>query len=154
THEVAYGSLLADQKRELHASLVEAIERLHAERLEEQVERLAYHAVSGELWEKALHYLSQAGARAYGRAAHREAVGYFEQALVALTRLPEQPGRVEKGIDLRFGLQLSLLPLGELRRGLAFLREAEPVALAHADQRRIGWLYIYMTGQLYLTGES
>src|SRR5213594_257641 len=33
THEVAYGSLLYERRRDLHARIVEAIERLHAERL-------------------------------------------------------------------------------------------------------------------------
>ena len=50
----------------------------------EQVERLAYHALRGEVWDKALVYSRQAGEKALARSAHREAVGYFEQALSAL----------------------------------------------------------------------
>src|SRR5919108_949476 len=49
THEVAYGSLLQDRRRALHARIVEAIEALYRERLTEQVERLAHHALRGEL---------------------------------------------------------------------------------------------------------
>src|SRR5262245_61667331 len=45
THEVAYGSLLHERRRDLHARLVEAIETLHRDRLSEQVERLAQHAL-------------------------------------------------------------------------------------------------------------
>jgi predicted ATPase len=41
THEVAYGSLLHEHQRALHARIVEAIETLHPDRLIEQVERLA-----------------------------------------------------------------------------------------------------------------
>src|SRR5262249_23041629 len=44
THEVAYGSLLQDRRREIHARVVDAIETLHANRLTEHVERLAHHA--------------------------------------------------------------------------------------------------------------
>ncbi len=47
THEVAYGSLLQERRRGLHARIVAAIERLHADRLAEQVERLAHHALRG-----------------------------------------------------------------------------------------------------------
>ncbi len=64
THEVAYGSLLQERRRVLHARIVEALEALAAERLAEQVERLAHHAVRGEVWDKALTYCRQAGARA------------------------------------------------------------------------------------------
>ena len=88
THEVAYGSLLQDRRRAIHARIVEAIETLHAERLTEHVERLAHHAFRGELWDKALAYLRQAGMKAFGRSANREAVAGFEQALAALAHLP------------------------------------------------------------------
>ncbi|HET9883453.1 MAG TPA: adenylate/guanylate cyclase domain-containing protein, partial [Candidatus Binatia bacterium] len=78
THEVAYGSLLHERQRALHSRIVEAIEALYSNRLIEQVERLAHHAVRGEVWGKALTYLRQAGAKADARSANREAVSYFE----------------------------------------------------------------------------
>ena len=53
THEVAYGSVLQERRRALHASVAEAIERLYPDRLAEQVELLAHHAFHGGLWEKA-----------------------------------------------------------------------------------------------------
>jgi predicted ATPase len=43
THEVAYGSLLQDRRRALHARIVEALEQLYPDRLAEQIERLAHH---------------------------------------------------------------------------------------------------------------
>src|SRR5262249_53061673 len=81
THGVAYGSLLQEWRRELHAQIVDAIEVLDADRLGEQLERLAYHALQGALWDKALAYSRQAGEKAMARSAHREAVACFEQAL-------------------------------------------------------------------------
>jgi predicted ATPase len=56
THEVAYGSLLQERRRALHARIVEALEALAGDRLEDQVERLVQHALRGEVWEKALAY--------------------------------------------------------------------------------------------------
>jgi predicted ATPase len=47
THEVAYGGLLRERQRALHARITEAIEHLAAERLTEQAERLAHHALRG-----------------------------------------------------------------------------------------------------------
>ena len=73
----------------LHARIVEALEALAGDRVAEQVERLAHHALRGEVWDKALAYCRQAGEKTMARSAHREAVGYFEQALSALPHLPE-----------------------------------------------------------------
>jgi predicted ATPase len=87
THEVAYGGLLQERRRALHARIVEAIEGLSADRLAEQVDRLAHHALRGEVWDKAVTYCRQAGEKTMARSAHREAVGYFEQALGALPHL-------------------------------------------------------------------
>src|SRR5262245_29167011 len=81
THEVAYGSLLLERRRGLHGRVVEALEALAPERAVEQVEWLAHHALWGEVWDKAVTYCQQAGARAYDRAAFRDAVASFEQAL-------------------------------------------------------------------------
>jgi len=61
THEVAYGSLLQDRRRAIHAQIVGAIERVYADRLGEHVDRLAHHAFRGEMWEKAFHYLREIG---------------------------------------------------------------------------------------------
>jgi predicted ATPase len=91
THEVAYGSLLLERRRILHARIVEALEGLAGDRVTDQVERLAHHALRGEVWDKAVTYCQQAGARAHDRAAFREAVAAFEQALRALAHLAE-PG--------------------------------------------------------------
>jgi class 3 adenylate cyclase len=90
THEVAYGGLLQERRRVLHARIVAVLEALVGDRVTEQVERLAHHARRGELWTKALAYCRQAGTKALARSAYRETVTAFEQALVALQHLPEE----------------------------------------------------------------
>ena len=94
----------------------------------DQVERLAHHALRGEVWDKALAYCRQAGAKAFTRSAHREAVAYFEQALAALAQLPERRDTLEQAIDLRFDLHNALLPLDEQARLLDHLYAAETLA--------------------------
>src|SRR5262249_40743428 len=89
TQEVAYGSLLHERRRGLHARIVAALEALTPARVAEQVDRLAHHALRGEVWEKAMPYCHQAGARANDRAAFREAVTYFDQALQAPPHPPQ-----------------------------------------------------------------
>ena len=154
THEVAYQSLLHERRRALHTRIVEAIEGVYPDRLAEQVDRLAHHAFRGEIWEKAVAYLRQAGAKAAARSAHREAVACFEQALEALAHLPESRGTLEQAIDLRFDLRSSLHILGELGRILEYLRQAETLAESLGDQRRLGRVFSHMTQYFWLTGDN
>src|SRR5262245_2028712 len=153
THEVAYRSLLDGQRRALHGQVVTAIERLYADRLDEHVERLAQHAFAGEVWENAVHYLRQAGAKAAARSALQEAVTYFERALVSLEHLARTPARVEEAIDTRFALNFALTPLGGYWGTFDLLRESEAAAEALGDQRRVGRVSAYMSDYFRLLGD-
>ena len=138
THEVAYGSVLQERRRVLHARIVAALEALAGDRVVEQAERLAHHALRGEVWTKVLVYCRQAGEKAMARSTYYEAVGYFEQALRALPHLPEQRELREQAIDLRLALRSALFPSGDSARILGYLREAETLAAALDDPRRLG----------------
>ena len=138
THEVAYGGLLQERRRVLHGRIVEVLEALAAERLAEQVDRLAHHAVRGEVWDKAVTYCQQAGARAHDRAAFREAV--------APSSRPSRPSRTCPRTATPGGwpsISASLwearcTALGEYGRGLTLLGEAEVLARALDDRARLG----------------
>src|SRR5262249_2221891 len=143
-HEVAYGSLLQEQRRALHAGVVAVLERLYPDRLSAWTERLAYHALRGGGWDKAYDYFRQAGTSAIARSAHREAVACLEQALVALQHLPERRDTIEQAIDLRFSLRGVLLQLGEFERALTYLHEAEALAQTLNDPHRLGRIASYM----------
>ncbi len=152
THEVAYESLRPERRRHLHGRIVLAIEAIHPDRLIEDVDRLAHHATRGELWEKAVEYSRQAGAKAAARSAHLQAVGYLEQALDALAHLPEDRARLEQAIDLRLELRNSLHPLGDAERILALLREAEGLARTLDDSQRLGRVFSFMAQYFRLMG--
>jgi class 3 adenylate cyclase/tetratricopeptide (TPR) repeat protein len=154
THEVAYNSLLQGRRRALHARIVGAIEALAGDRVAEQVERLAHHALRGEVWDKAVTYSRQAGEKAIARSAHREAVTYFEQALSALPHLPEHRETLEQAIDLRINLRHALFALGYHNQLLDHLREAEALAEALHDQRRLGRVVAFMTESFRTRGEA
>jgi class 3 adenylate cyclase/tetratricopeptide (TPR) repeat protein len=144
THQVAYETLLQEQRRTLHARIVDASERLYADRLTEQAERLAQHACRGEVWDKAVAYCRQAGTKALARSALREVVACFEQALEALKHLPESRAMQEQAIDLRFDLRHTLFALGEIRQVLDSLREDATLAKTLDDQPRLGRVFAYM----------
>jgi tetratricopeptide (TPR) repeat protein len=150
---VAYGGLLQERRRFLHGRIVEVLEALAAERLTEQVDRLAHHALRGEVWDKAVTYCQQAGARARDRAAFREAVAAFEQALQALAHLPEDGDTRVLAIELRRALAFSLSVVGELGRSLALLGETEALARALDDRARLGQVLVGKARVLRVTGD-
>jgi class 3 adenylate cyclase/tetratricopeptide (TPR) repeat protein len=154
THEVTYGSLLQDRRRALHARIVETIERLYPDRLPEHIERLGYHAFRGEVWDRAVGYLRQAGAKAMARSAHREARTSFEQALAALAHLPRTRETQEQAIDLRLEAREALLPVGEtFERAIDHVREAAALAEALGDGRRLAWISVYTTLHFWGMGQ-
>ena len=154
TQEVAYGSLPLERRRVLHARILQAMETLYADQLEEHIDRLAHHASRGHVWDKALAYLQRAGSKALARSANREGATYFEDALAALKRLPENDQTKERAIDLRFELRNALTPLGLVKRTLEHLREANVLAEKLRDQRRLGRALAFATNCLHLLGDQ
>ena len=152
THDVAYSGLLHDRRRDIHARIVDAMEKLYADRLGEQVERLAEHALRGQLRDKAVDYLRQAGARAADRQAYREAARLFEQALETLAQLPESRERLEQAVDLRFDIRNVLQPLGDRQRIAGYLRETEALVARLDDPRRTAWVRSYLTEHFWILG--
>ena len=134
THEVAYGSLLGDRRRALHAALVGAIERLHADRLDEHVEELAHHARRAGLRDEAIQYLHRAGERAAARSAHREAIAFFEQALAVLGELGETSDVLGVTIDVLIARANALVVI----KGAGAPEVETPIQRAHELAARLG----------------
>jgi len=145
THDVTYSGVLHERRREIHTRVVNAIEKLYANRLDEQVERLADHAVRGQLNDKAVPYLRQAGAKAAARSALLDARSSYEKALDLLKSQPESRAALEQAFEIRLELRRILRQLGEGRNMLHHLREAEALAERLGDDRRRGQVYALMT---------
>ena len=145
THDVAYSGVLHERRREIHARVVDATEKLYADRLGEQVERLAYHAVQGDTAGEG-SALSPAGRSEGGRAiGARGRRAWFEQALDVLKSLPESQATMEQAFEIRLELRPVLRQLGEGRQMLEHLREAEALAERLKDDRRRGQVCAFMT---------
>jgi tetratricopeptide (TPR) repeat protein len=150
TQEVAYNSLLLERRRELHARIVEALE---ADRIADQIERLAYHALLGEVWDKAVEHCRWAGDKSLARSAYPDAVTAFAQALGALQHLSVSRTMWEQAIDLRFALDFALWRLGDWEGVLASLREAEALAERWGDQRRLAHVSSEMADGYRILGD-
>jgi class 3 adenylate cyclase/tetratricopeptide (TPR) repeat protein len=153
THDVAYAGLLVERRRTRHAAVVAAIERLFPDRLSEQVERLAQHALAAEQWEKTVRYSRQAGVKSVGRHAFQDAAGYLDQALEALRHLPPNQDTMISSIDTRLELVPALFGLSHLKSLLEHLREAERLAKLLDDRQRLGSVLGRLSWTLRSTGE-
>ena len=154
TRDVGYESLLREQRRRLHARIVEAIETLYRDRLPSWIDQLAHHTLRGEVWLKAEMYNQQIGQRAVARAANAEAVRGFEAALQAIGRLAQTHETLARAIDLRLELRPPLLQLGRLDDVLTVSREAERLARELGDEQRLARVYTYLVNYHYLKGET
>src|SRR5262249_10876038 len=94
------------------------------------------------------------GGQARERAAHREAVAGFEEALEALQHLPESPDVRQQAFDLRMKLGVWLAQLADYERIAIILREAEAIADGLGDRRRIGLVWASMIDCFRITGDN
>jgi tetratricopeptide (TPR) repeat protein len=153
THDVAYRGMLRSRRVALHARVVDAIESLGAERLAEEVDVLAHHALRGQMWSAAVGYARLAGQKAAQASANRSAAASFAQALQALAELPAGQTRNELEIDLRLDLGRALHPLGGQRQSITFAREACELAEALGDARRFIAANGLAASSLFFLGE-
>jgi class 3 adenylate cyclase/tetratricopeptide (TPR) repeat protein len=153
TQEVTYGSILQERRRAVHAQVVSTIEKLHHNRLGEQIELLAHHAVRGELREKAVSYLFQAGIKAAKHSAPQNAQVSYQQALALLELLPDSRDKLEKMFEIRLEMRSALSILGETRMASQRLREAEIIAETLNDECRLGRVCAMMASNDCQLGE-
>jgi tetratricopeptide (TPR) repeat protein len=153
THEVAYGSLLQERRRTLHARIGAAMERLYAERLEEHTEELTRHFTRGEVWAKAADYARLAAERAAALCADAKAVELYEQALDALGRLPEGKETTRLAIEVRLALRAPLWRAGRLDRLFELYREAEQLATRSGETAPLDRIYAFLVPYYWAKGE-
>src|SRR5262245_27561260 len=84
TTEVAYGALLHERRTMLHGLIVKALEEMTENIPHDHLEQLAHHAFQGELWDKAVTYLRDAGAKAVSNSAFQVVLSSYEREFQAL----------------------------------------------------------------------
>jgi hypothetical protein len=86
--DAAYGTLLREPRRDLHARIADTLERQFTEIAENQPELLARHCTEAGLIEKAASLWGKAGLRSLERSALVEALEQLTRALDQLAALP------------------------------------------------------------------
>jgi class 3 adenylate cyclase/tetratricopeptide (TPR) repeat protein len=142
THEVTYGSLVTERRREVHARVLEVLART-TPATGERLGQLAHHAYRAGRWREAVDYLRRAAGVALDRGAAEEAATCLERALEALAHLPESRERLTAEIDTRLELRSALFQLGRHASIAEHLAHAQARAEQLGDDARLGWIHIY-----------
>jgi class 3 adenylate cyclase/tetratricopeptide (TPR) repeat protein len=151
TLEVAYQSLLRERRRRLHERVLDALERLHAERVAEKVELLAHHAVRGEVWDRAARYLYQAGEKALAQSRPRAAASFFHSVVDALDHLGEKADLTLK-LDALLELWVTKVTTSYLEGLQEVGEKAEALARALNDGPRLARVQVRQAQAVALMG--
>jgi predicted ATPase len=102
--DAAYGTLLREPRRALHARIAETLEREFPEIAENQPELLARHYTEAVLIEKAVHLWGKAGQRSLERSSLLEAIEQLTRALAQIATLPNSRAQRHEEIKLQVAL--------------------------------------------------
>jgi DNA-binding CsgD family transcriptional regulator/tetratricopeptide (TPR) repeat protein len=91
TRQAAYADLLARERRSLHHSVAQTMERLYADELDSHLGDIAYHYYMAREWTKVLAYAQRAGEKALALYAPRAAIEHYTHAVDAAQRLSLTP---------------------------------------------------------------
>ena len=107
--DAAYGTLLREPRRALHARIAETLENQFADIAENQPELLAHHCTEAGLIEKAAGLWGNAGQRSLERSALVEATEQLTRALAQIATLPTTPALRREEIKLQVALITPLI---------------------------------------------
>ena len=107
--DAAYGTLLREPRRALHARIAETLESQFAEIAESQPEILAHHCTEAGLIEKAAGLWGKAGQQSHARSALVEAAAQLTRALDQIATLPGTPALRREQIKFQVALTYALM---------------------------------------------
>jgi DNA-binding NtrC family response regulator/predicted ATPase/class 3 adenylate cyclase/predicted negative regulator of RcsB-dependent stress response len=142
THEVAYGDLLIQKRKEIHERVGNAIEDMYPNRIEEFCEVLAHHFSRANNGEKASHYLTMAGKKAKEIFATEEAFRFFNEALRYLDGMPNTKMNEERKIDILFDMENIYDAIGKREEQKRVLEAIIDLSKSINDERRLSDGYI------------
>ena len=126
--DAAYGTLLREPRRVLHARIAETIESQFADIAESQPELVARHCTEARLIAKAAGLWGKAGQRSLARSALVEAIEQLTRALAQIANLPGTPALRREQIRVQVALITPLIHV----RGYA-----APETKAAAERARV-----------------
>jgi class 3 adenylate cyclase len=107
--DVAYATLLRDQRRALHCRIAQTLEQQFRDTVELEPETVAQHYAAAGVGEQAVPYWLRAGSRAALRSANREAIRHLQKGIEHLSAFADSSERVRQELAFRTVLGPALL---------------------------------------------
>jgi predicted ATPase len=107
--DAAYGMLLREVRKEIHARIGTKLEEVFPDAAERQPDLLAYHFAEGGFSEKAIEYWLKAGKRSIGRVSMTEALSQLNKAAALLASTPDGTWRHQHELTLQIAVASALL---------------------------------------------
>ena len=107
--DAAYGLLLRDARKELHARIGTKLEELFPELADTEPSLLAFHFTEGGIPKKAVEYWLKAGKQAVTRATMTEALSHLDKASDLLSGIPDDAWRRQTELNLQIARASALL---------------------------------------------
>ena len=161
TQDVAYGSVLQEERKTLHEKTAQAMETLYREKLEDYYGELAHHYSRSDNDGKAVEYLHLAGQQAAAQSANDEAIHYLTQGLDCLVEIPETLDTRQRELQIHLTLAPALTAAKgyasqEVKRANDRARELCDQLGDPAQQYTVlrGLQAFYVTSGDFLTGQD
>jgi serine/threonine protein kinase/tetratricopeptide (TPR) repeat protein len=138
TRDVLYRGLSTARRRRYHLRVGQAMEKVHARRLDQHYDALAHHFLEGNDLQKALDYVVKAGDRASSIYSWDRAISHYQTALEVLEELEADPYQQAAVLD-----KLALVTgLGRGRGAAAHLERALALYGALGDNKKAGEVHL------------
>jgi DNA-binding SARP family transcriptional activator len=145
---VVYDDLSGARRRVQHRRALDVLAQPEART---PAERLAYHALRAQAWDQTVRWCEAAADAAVAVFAYTSAASLYEQALDALSRLPDSPENRAHGIRLRLRLAQVAFYVAPGRLG-EWLEPAERDAQALGNPSLLAYVNLAQASALYIQG--
>jgi class 3 adenylate cyclase/tetratricopeptide (TPR) repeat protein len=154
TRDAVYQNILRRRRREIHAGVVAAFERLYEHRIMDYAEAAAEHAQQAEDWQRAARYFRMSAKKAVARSSNSAAVAFLRKSRDAAERLPEESENIATLVDVLLDFRYPLFKLGGLAEVSSVLSRAAELMNSLDDPARLHLLYVYRSHIFWVGGDS
>jgi len=138
--EVAYESLLVQNRRQIHRRVGETLEQALGDRVESECELLAYHFYRSDDPERAVKYLEMAAKRARDGYANETAIDYHSQLL----EIRRNAGDLAGQAGALYAMGVMAYEIGDYDRARPWLQESVALWQQTGDTQNEGWSVMYL----------
>jgi tetratricopeptide (TPR) repeat protein len=138
--EVAYDSVLVQNRHQLHQRIGEMLEEVYAENPEAQCEILAFHFGNSADDDRALKYLGMAAKKAEGQYANATAIQNYEKILKIQRARGDKPGQA----GTLYTMGVKAYEIGDYDRASDWLKESVEILRELANPASEGWSVMYL----------